>query len=52
MTAADKDAAIEKSVQIALRRGDTESEEDIRQTPYDIQVFMSECIKRKYLKEY
>lgn len=52
MTAADKDAAIEKGVQIALRRGDTESEEDIRQTPYDIQVFMPECIKRKYSKEY
>lgn len=52
MTAADKSAAIEKGVQIALRRGDTASEEHIRQTPYDIQVFMLECIKRKYSKEY
>lgn len=50
MTAADKAAAIEKGVQIALHRGDTESEEGIRQTPYDIQVFMPECIKRKYSK--
>lgn len=50
MTAADKHAAIEKGVQIALRRGDTESEEHIRQTSYDIQVFMPECIKRKYSK--
>lgn len=50
MTAADKNAAIEKGVQIALHRGDTESEEGIRQTPYDIQVFMPECIKRKYSK--
>lgn len=52
MTAADKHAAIEKGVQIALERGDTESEEHIRQTPYDIQVFIPECIKRKYSKEY
>lgn len=52
MTAADKHAAIEKGVQIALARGDTESEEHIRQTPYDIQVFIPECIKRKYSKEY
>lgn len=52
MTAADKHAAIEKGVEIALKRGDTESEEHIRQTPYDIQVFMPECIKRKYSKEY
>lgn len=50
MTAADKHAAIEKGVQIALRRGDTESEEHIRQTSYDILVFMPECIKRKYSK--
>lgn len=52
MTAADKHAAIEKGVQIALEHGDTESEEHIRQTPYDIQVFIPECIKRKYSKEY
>lgn len=52
MTAADKQAAIEKGVEIALRRGDTESEEYIRQTSYNIQVFMPECIKRKYSKEY
>lgn len=50
MTAADKHAAIEKGVQIALERGDTKSEKNIKQTPYDIQVFMPECIKRKYSK--
>lgn len=48
MTAADKSAALEKGVQIALRHGDTESVDHIRQTCYDIKVLMPECIKRKY----
>lgn len=49
MTAADKGAAIEKGVQIALRRGDTESVDYIRRSGNEnIDVFIPECIKRKY----
>lgn len=51
MTAAGKDAAIEKGVEIALKRGDTGSVERIRQTCYDIRVLMPETIKRKYAKQ-
>lgn len=53
MTAADKQAAIEKGVEIALNRGDTESVDYIRRGGNgNIEVFIPECIKRKYSKEY
>lgn len=49
MSAADKLAAIEKGVDIAMRRGDTESIDYIRRSGNGtIEVFMPECIKRKY----
>lgn len=53
MTAADKYAAIEKGVEIALKRGDTESVDYIRRSGNgSIEVLMPECIKRKYSKQY
>ena len=49
MTAADHDGAIEKAVNIALRRGDTESVDLIRKSGNgSIQVLMPEVIKRRY----
>lgn len=51
MTAADHDGAIEKAVNIALRRGDTESVDYIRRSGnVSINVLMPEAIKRKYAK--
>ncbi len=52
MAATDKHTAIEKGVQIALNRGDTESVSHIRQTCCDIKVLMPETIRRKYAKDY
>lgn len=51
MTAADHNEAIEKAVNIALRRGDTESVDYIRRSGNgSINVLMPEAIKRKYVR--
>lgn len=52
MSAADKGAAIERAVEIALNRGDTDSVSHIRSTSYNIEVLMPEAIKRRYAKDY
>ena len=51
-TAANKAKAINGAVEIALNRGDTESEDHIKNTPCDIHVLMPECIKRRYAKDF
>lgn len=51
-TASNKAKAINGAVEIALNRGDTESEDHIKNTPCDIHVLMPECIKRRYAKDF
>lgn len=48
--AEDKAKAINGAVEIALNRGDIESEDHIRNTSYNIQVLMPEAIKRRYAR--
>lgn len=50
-SASDKQKAIDKAVAIALERGDTKSEEHIRNTPYDILVLIPKAIRRRYDRE-
>lgn len=47
-TALDKAAAIEKTVKLAINRGDTDSIENILNPYYNIEVFIPEAIKCKY----
>lgn len=53
MVASDKDAAINRAVEIALNRGDTESVDYIRRSGNgSIEVILPQAIKRRYSKDY
>lgn len=51
MTPLHKEAAIERAVAVALGRGDTESVEHIRATPYDIRVLITGAVRRRYARD-
>ena len=51
-TPLDKALAIQKAVDVALRRGDTESVDGIKNTSYNIDVLIPRAVKKIYPKDY
>lgn len=51
MSANDKQFAINRVVQIALERGDTDSVDNIKKTSFHIEVLMPSAIKRRYTNQ-